>query len=231
MKYIIGITLIICFPKTFVFAQNYDSDSVYYSPIVKQPIAKDQSKESRHGYLIERKKFSYFFTMQSGALIGCKDCSFKREVSFGASTIQGVRIGNKLRLGAGLGFDTFQNWQTLPVFGSASWDLFGNKNRNALFIQFNYGTAKAWPNKSTVGYYQEVTGQRMVSTLIGFRIRYYDLRISMGVGSKYQRISASYQYPSYQYDIRGLPVEGSPNITTLRESINRLSLMMSIGWK
>ena len=232
MRTSLAATILICFLTISVIGQNFDSDSVYYSPIQKVTHKKSQrQKRVLEDVPYNNKKFSYFFTLQSGALIGCKECSFKREVSFSSATIHGVTIGRKLRVGAGLGFDTYQNWQTVPMFGSVSWDLFGTKNKNALFIQFNYGWAKAMANRATLSYYQDVDGGRMVSTQVGYRIRYHDLKISFGLGSKYQRVSASYEYPSYYYDFVGTLRSGNSSSTTLRESMNRLSLMMSIGWK
>ena len=177
------------------------------------------------------KKLEYFFNVQSGALIGCGDCSFKQDVSFSAATVHGVTIGKKLRLGAGIGFDAYQRWQTMPLFGSVSWDLFGSKNKNALFVQFNYGWARPSASRSTLYYYQDVNGGRMVSTQVGYRIKYHDLKISLGIGSKYQRVTASYEYPTFYYDYVGTPRLGTPSVTTLTESINRLALMMSVGWK
>lgn len=232
MKTSIAATILTFFVGITAIAQNFDSDSVYYSPIQKATSKQTQRLQKvQEDVRANSKKFSYFFTLQTGALIGCKECSFGREISFSSATVHGVTIGRKLRVGAGLGFDTYQNWQTVPLFGSVSWDLFGNKNKNALFLQFNYGWAKAMANMATLSYYQDVDGGRMVSTQVGYRIRYHDLKIAFGIGSKYQRVSASYGYPSYYYDFVGTLVPGNFSRTTLRESMNRLSLMISIGWK
>ena len=154
---------------------------------------------------------------------------FKREVSLSVATVHGITIGRNLRIGAGLGFDTYQNWQTIPMFGSISWDLIGNKNKNALFLQFNYGWSKVMPSLSTLSYYQQVDGGRMVSTQVGYRIRYHDLKITFGIGSKYQRVSASYAYPNYYYDFVGTLVRGNSTTMTLRESMNRFALIMSLA--
>ena len=230
MKVILISVIFLCVEVITLNAQNFDADSVYYSVIPKNN-NQVRKKSSNDSDIEASKKVSYFFNVQSGVLIGCKDCSFKHEVTVSAATTHGITIGKKLRLGAGVGFDSYQNWQTFPLFGSVSWDLFGSKNRNALFIQFDYGSAKPKANELTYSPYKDFDTGRMVSTQIGYRINYHDLKISLAIGSKYQRINASYQYPSYRYDFRGTPIIGTPNTTTLRESINRFSLMMAIGWK
>ncbi len=230
MKSIIA-TFLSCFVIIPAIAQNFDADSIYYSTISKVTSKKSGKLSWLEDELPTDKSVSYFFNVQTGALIGCGDCSFKQDVSYSASTVHGVTFGKKLRLGAGIGFDTYQYWQTMPIFGSVSWDLFGNKNKNALYLQFNYGWAKPWASRSNLFYYQDVNGGRMVSTQVGYRIKYHDLKISLGIGSKYQRVSASYEYPAFYYDFIGTPRRGTSSITTLTESISRLALMMSIGWK
>ncbi len=232
MKVKLIVALFCCVEVIASSAQDFDSDSVYYSTITRNNKQVRNVRSIKGGDIEKVKKFSYFFKVQSGVLIGCRECSFKNEVSVSAATIHGVTIGKKLRLGAGVGFDSYQNWQTFPLFGSVSWDLFGNNRRNALFIQLDYGSAK--PKANGLAYsrpYQDFVVGRMVSTQLGYRIKYHDLKISLAIGSKYQRINASYQYPSYRYDFRGTLLIGTPNTTVLRESINRVSLMMAIGWK
>ena len=86
-------------------------------------------------------------------------------------------------------------------------------------------------NRSTLYNYQFADGGRMVATQVGYRIRYHDLKIAFGIGSKYQRASASFAYPTYYYDFVGTRVPGADYGSIFRESMNRLSLMLSIGWK
>lgn len=231
MKTLLAAVILFYFVSIPTIAQDFDADSVYYSPIPKVASKKSGKLSWLEDELPKDKSVAYFFNVQTGALIGCGDCSFKQDVSFSVATIHGTTIGKKLRIGAGIGFDTYQYWQTMPVFGSVSWDLFGSKNKSALFLQFNYGWAKPWASRSTLYYYQDVDGGRMVSTQVGYRIKYHDLKISLGIGSKYQRVTASYEYPTFYYDFAGTPRQGTSSVTTLTESINRLAVMMSIGWK
>ena len=90
---------------------------------------------------VAAKKFEYYFYLQSGTLIGCNDCGRGKELTFTGATVQGVKIGKRLRVGAGLGYDSYFGWNMVPIFGSVSWDLFAKKN--AFFLEFNYGGALA----------------------------------------------------------------------------------------
>jgi hypothetical protein len=133
-------------------AQDFEGDSIYYTPIPIKVEKKSTHKTIFRDTVQNDQQFTYFFNLQVGNLIGCTNCDVGKEVTFTTSTTHGVIIGKKLRVGAGIGFDSYYNWQTMPLFGSASWDLFGTKNTNAVFLQANYGWAQAWQNKSARGY-------------------------------------------------------------------------------
>ena len=82
---------------------------------------------------LSKRKIEYYFQFQSGALIGCTSCSDGKQISFSGSTTHGIKIGRKLRVGAGVGLDSYFEWNTMPLFGSVSWDLIGKKN--VLFVK------------------------------------------------------------------------------------------------
>jgi len=51
-------------------AQNYDADSVYYTPIPKPTQGRSSDDEQKNpGSVV------YFFAIQAGPLVGCNDCS------------------------------------------------------------------------------------------------------------------------------------------------------------
>ncbi len=213
-------------------AQNYDSDSVYYTTIPKPkptPMLKsdDEVKGSR--------AIVYFFAIQTGALVGCNDCSKGKEFTFSAATIQGITIGMKLRTGIGLGFDSYQNWQTLPVYGMVSWDLIGNKNKNAVFVQMSYRWAHPWFVKEgayasyVTDPFSSVSGGRMVNPQIGYRMSYYDLKLSIAVGYKFQQFH--YKKPGYYYP-NCLQCDAQPlSYDEITQDMNRVQIVISIGWK
>jgi hypothetical protein len=211
-------------------AQDYDADSVLYTPISKSRSKKITLNQEDKGKLV-----GYFFTVQTGSLIGCNDCSRGQEVTFSASTSHGVTVGKKFRGALGVGFDSYNSWQALPIFTSVSWDLIGNKNKNAVYIQMNYGWSHPWfiKNGSYNNYlndpYTDVSGGRMINPSIGYRMKYHDLKLSIGVGYKFQRIS--YKSASYYYGCPMCDVQVPTQTLGVTQDFNRLQLMMSVGWK
>jgi hypothetical protein len=183
--------------NTVANGQDFDADSIYYTPIPKGKLPEPEKKRSpfqeaptlpgdsaKSGRLV-----GYFFNLQVGSLIGCDDCIAEKEVTITASTVHGVTIGNKFRIGGGIGFDSYYHWETMPLFGSVSWDVLGTKNTTALFVQVNYGwampwrTEKAWEFGST-----GVEGGQMVYGMAGLRLKYHDMRISFTMWESSDRI-------------------------------------------
>jgi hypothetical protein len=173
----------------------------------------------------------YFFFVQSGTLVGCNDCSKGRELSFTAATVHGIKIGKRLRLGGGLGFDSYYEWNIMPAFGSISWDIISRKN--SFFVQLNYGgSLKSWKNSPYEEYgYQGSEGGSMLNPMVGYRLRYHDLSISLIAGYKYQRVTSSFEYPYYYWDPVQGQIIGEPSTSTVIQEMNRFMLSMSIGWK
>ncbi|HOX82856.1 MAG TPA: hypothetical protein PLJ60_06890 [Chryseolinea sp.] len=224
----------ILFAVTEINAQDFAADSVFYTPIPNGAKKQVHGTNAFKDSLTNNKTFSYFFNLQVGPLIGCNDCSEGKEITFTSSTIHGITIGKKIRTGLGIGLDSYTEWHTMPIFGGVNWDVFGTKNTNAIFVQFNYGWSKPWRNKSRQESeygFKDVDGGRMVSTQIGYRIKYHDLRVSLSVGTKYQRVSANYEYPTYYYTEEGGLIQGTPNTKVIRESMNRLQFALTVGWK
>jgi len=209
-------------------AQEYDADSIHYTHIDKP---RKEIRKSEEPQLT--KKIEYFFNVQSGMLVGCNDCGKSKDYTFSATSIHGITIGQKLRAGLGLGFDSYQNWQTLPLFAVASWDLIGNKNKNAVYLQLAYGWAHPWfihdGIYATYGAdpFSSINGGKMINPQIGYRLRYYNLKLSAAIGYKLQRIT--YTKPGYGY----CPACDFPqsSVDDVTQDMNRVQLVMSVGWK
>jgi hypothetical protein len=168
----------------------------------------------------------YYFQIQSGTLIGGNASS--DEISFSGATTHGVKVGRKLRVGAGVGLDSYYQWSTVPLFGSISWDLLGKKN--ALFVEFNYGGALAsWRQINFEEYgYTHSQGGKVYSYGMGYRIKYEKLRISGGVGRKTQLMTTYYEYPTYYWDNNNYLL-GEPTTRKVKNELNRLMVWIAVG--
>jgi hypothetical protein len=214
------------------YAQDFDSDSVYYTPIPSSNEKQARQRGIFHDTVENDRQYGYFFNLQVGSLVGCNDCSEGKEITFTASTIHGVTIGKKFRTGVGIGLDSYYNWQTMPVFISISTDVFGTKNTNAIFIQINYGWSQSWRNDPYEEYgLKDTDGGTMFGTQLGYRIKYHDIKISLSIGTKYQRVYTNYEYPTYYYTEEGVMKQGTPSTTIIQQSMNRFMFALTIGWK
>ena len=179
---------------------------------------------------LSKRNIEYYFQFQSGALIGCTSCSDGKQISFSGSTTHGIKIGRKLRVGAGVGLDSYFEWNTMPLFGSVSWDLIGKKN--VLFVEMNYGGALAsWRPIDYQDYgFQKTNAGKMYSYGLGYRIRYEKIRISMGVGRKTQLVTSYYEYLTYYWNNNNY-VLGDPSRKTVKNEMSRLQVWLAVGWK
>ena len=215
-------------------AQDFDGDSVYYTSIPKPVVPHKKNRSARNEKFKDTvfldQKPIYFFSIQSGSLIGCNDCSKGKDVSSTLSIVNGVTIRGKIRAGIGLGFDSYVGWHTSPAFVSLSWDVIGNKNRSAFFIQLACGYSKAWRQKSYQTYaFQKAEGGRMLAPQLGYRLKYHDLNLSLAVGTKLQRVFSYYEYPTWRW-VNGAYQPGTDK-STIKQDMSRLTVTMIVGWR
>jgi hypothetical protein len=179
---------------------------------------------------IRKRRVEYYFQIQSGALIGCNSCSKGKEITFSGSTTHGIKIGRKLRVGTGIGLDSYFEWNTIPVFGSVSWDLIGKKN--TLFVEMNYGGAlAAWRQTDYEEYgYQNSNGGKVYGYSLGYRVKYEKIRMSFGIGHKTQVLTSYYEYPTFYWDNNNY-LAGEPSYRTVKNEMNRLTFWIAVGWK
>ncbi len=213
------------------YSQSFEADSVFYAPLEKP----NEKKVKLNNESINPKTVGYFFNLQMGPLIGCNDCGKGNDVTFSFATMHGVTIGKKWRGGVGAGFDSYTNWHTIPAYAMVSWDLIGNKNKNAVYLQFAYGWAHPWfIRNGEYNYYAtdpftSVRGGRMINPSIGYRLNYHDLKLSIGVGYKFQRIF--YKSRQYYYCGPACDLIGPYQNLEITQDFNRVQVMMSVGWK
>jgi hypothetical protein len=186
--------------------------------IIKSGFAQEAKPDSS----LRKNKPVYFFLIQSGALLN-------KQAALTTSTIHGIKIGNRLRAGLGIGYDSFKDWQTMPVFGSASWDFY-IINGNSLFAQLNYGWTPYVRNYAIKDYYgfKKVRGGEYFSAMIGYRINSGNLSVALQAGFRHQKVEADYENIYYAW----LSSYPSPyNMQNLRQAMNRLAISLSIGFR
>lgn len=166
---------------------------------------------------VSPRKIIYFNNFLAGGLFG------EQSQGSGLSllTTHGIRM-NRWALGAGVGFDSYLDWKTIPVFGSMSFD-FGKVKSNAFFLQFNAGHADAWRiNKEDIYADYRQSGGKMISTLVGYRITKERFSLYMLAGHKFQQTHFSYNPEPWS--------SFAPQSSVyIEESINRLVVQIGFG--
>ena len=216
-----------------LIAQNFDGDSIYYTPIAPPAPATVERKVSIFRDTSQRvQRVAYYFDIGMGMLTGCADCVNGRELTITMATTHGITWGRKTRIGGGIGIDTYLGWKAVPLFGSVSYDLVGTKNTHAVFVQGQYGWGFTW--RDTLPYElapTEVKGGAMFAALIGYRVKYHDLRIAMSTGYKQQTAFTVYETDTWLPNEKGEMVKGAPNRTTIETTLGRACLTLTFMWR
>jgi len=130
-----------------------------------------------------RSRITYFNKLVAGGLVGKKD----NGVSASIAMIHGVRY-RKFSLGAGISFDDYGAWRTIPLYGSLSLDFISGK-KGKLSIQLDAGGTKLYhvesPNEwKTI----DEKGGRIVQPALGYRFKAENWSIYFLAGYRFQRI-------------------------------------------
>ncbi len=166
------------------------------------------------------RKPHYFMTYTSGMMMG-RELLDATTVGFTTSLVQGVVVG-RLRAGVGIGYDSYTKWQTMPVFGQASYDILGKGN--ALYLQVGYGYAWAWRKPELYGLPTESEGGRSFTTALGYRVAVSNVRLNFTLGYKFQSATVSTYYAYYTNDVFAPAFSN-----VVREDLNRVVFSIGIG--
>jgi len=160
----------------------------------------------------------YFNSFQSGGLFGEKD----KGTSFTFSTIHGVQIRN-FRFGVGVGYDSYQRWRTMPLFGSVSLDI-ARLRENNLFLMLNGGYSTAWFRPQSEFEPEHSKGRGVIiNPSVGYRIKAGKWNVSIAAGYKWQRLHYLTSTP-YHWGY-----QGGRGKTEVTEKIERLVIQMGFG--
>ena len=162
---------------------------------------------------------SYFVSIHSGGLLGKK----AQGSSLSVSLVQGVRH-NRFALGVGVGYDSYAEWQTVPLFASVAYDLAGRR-RGAFFVMMNTGYSDAWNpliDKDQFTYSEE--GGFFFHPLLGYRRDIEKFSFYFSAGYKFQNLTYE-QTPNWW--IWG----GQTRKVTISRDIQRLSIQIGIGFR
>lgn len=162
----------------------------------------------------------YYGMFLNGAQVGCTNCDLDNKVTVSAYLINGVQFSKRFSTGIGMGFDSYEQWKTMPVFLHLSQKIVGKKN--GLSVQLNGGYAFAWIDRQEYempNFKQQ--GGLMVHYALAYHYELEKIRLLFSIGLKRQNVSYSYRY------------DWSPqfNQTKNIQELNRFVFQVGFGWK
>ena len=124
----------------------------------------------------------------------------------------------------GIGFDSYAQWQALPVFGNVHFDVLGTKN--VTFIQVNYGWAHAWKQKTEGTPPTSARGGQIFNPMVGCRLAAGNLELYLAAGYKFQSTTTQYDY---LFDSSFQNYYGSTR--RIEQNLRHIVFTLGVGWR
>jgi len=166
-------------------------------------------------------KLKYYNSFVSGVMIGSSKDEEEREFTVSFTTLHGIKFKSGLKLGLGIGLDTYYDLKVFPLIASVSFDREGN--RHGLFVQLNSGYSVVRyteRNEEFGNLYEE--GGFTINPIIGYRIMVEAFRIYWQAGYKHQVAEVGYEYRDWR---------GSLQRNSRHYELNRFVIQLGFGFR
>lgn len=146
---------------------------------------------------VKAKPVRYAFTLNSNVLF-CGSCLAESSLVALPTTIHGIKWRN-WRVGAGVGYTSYGPVRAMPYFGSVTFNLFGKKKQNGLFLELNYGGAHAWlgPGIRNGEWVESVRASNFAQLSAGYAFHYHGLRLAAQGGISTLITERTFDYGQY----------------------------------
>jgi len=145
-----------------------------------------------------QKKVKYYNSFVSGVMIGSIEDADEKEFTISFTTIHGIKFNSGIKVGIGVGLDTYYGLKVFPIMASITLDQ--ERKQHGLFVQLNGGYSFVRYTKDPQ-FYEEIDinekGGIMINPMIGYRIKVENIRIYVQGGYKYQVAELHYEYPDW----------------------------------
>lgn len=130
-------------------------------------------------------------------MVGSSEDADEKDFSVSFMTIHGVKFNSGIKVGVGVGLDTYYQLKVFPVLFSLTFDQ--ERNRHGLFVQLNGGYSFVrYTGDAIFGEIDvDETGGFVINPMLGYRMKIENMRIYLQAGYKYQTVELAYNYPSW----------------------------------
>lgn len=175
----------------------------------------------RDSLVTKRPRLTYSNSFMIGGLFG-KDGA---DNTFTSNMNHGIRYG-RLATGLGIGYDSYTDWRSMPVYGYAAVD-FAKIKHNTFFLYVSGGYSKLWygPESEDGAPSYTVENGGNFNSMLGCRIEANQYRIYIATGYKFQRLDYSFSSQYWWDSTRPAPV------TSVEMELNRFVIQLGFGWK
>lgn len=143
-----------------------------------------------------QKKISYYNSFVSGVMIGSSEDADEKEISLSFTTTHGIKFNSGVKVGVGVGLDTYYNLKVFPLLLSLTFE--GHK-KHGFFVQLNGGYSFVRYNDDQV--FEEIDvveqGGLIMNPMVGYQMKVENMRIYVQAGYKYQVAELHYKYPDW----------------------------------
>lgn len=135
---------------------------------------------------------SFYHEFRGGILLG------EDNASITLHNINGFQFNRFLAPGLGVGFDSYENFRTVPVYAHIKGYIFDRKVSPFYFTDVGYGFAW-YKNADNILYkVTDVHGGYYWQVGLGYRISFYNWAMLVTLGYKNQQSGLKYAYSNYQ---------------------------------
>lgn len=130
-------------------------------------------------------------------MIGSSEDADEKDFTLSVTTIHGIKFNSGMKVGIGVGLDTYYDLKVFPIIASITLDQ--ELKKHGIFVQLNggYSFARYIDRQEIEEIDTDAKGGFTINPMIGYRIIVEKTRIYLQGGYKYQVAEINYDYPDW----------------------------------
>src|SRR5688572_3967902 len=130
-------------------------------------------------------------------MIGSSEDDEGKDFSVSFITIHGIKFNSGLKIGVGVGLDTYYDLKAYPILASITLDQVLEKHGFILQLNGGYSFVRYTRDPQFEEIDIDEEGGLMINPMFGYRLKVENMRIYVLAGYKYQVAELYYKYPDW----------------------------------